>query len=66
MLFFNYNYIWSVSNMWDRPLIFKELTEVYFVNGEKFWTKRDAEIYIAELEMKEIGKRARNTEKKKK
>ena len=52
--------------MWDRPLIFKELTEVYFVNGEKFWTKRDAEIYIAELEMKEIGKRARNTEKKKK
>ena len=52
--------------MWDRPLIFKELTEVYFVNGKKFWTKRDAEIYIAELEMKEIGKRAGNTEKKKK
>ena len=27
---------------WDKPLIFKELTEVYFVNGKKFWTKRDA------------------------
>ena len=43
---------------WDKPLIFKELTEVYFVNGKKFWTKRDAEIYISELEMKEIGRRA--------
>jgi len=51
---------------WDRPLIYKELTEVYFANGKKFWTKRDAEIYIAELEMKEIGKRAGSTEKKKK
>ena len=43
--------------MWDRPLIFKELTEVYIVNHKKFWTKREAEIYIAELEMKEIGRR---------
>ena len=47
---------------WDEPLIFKELTEVYFVNGKKFWTKRDAEIYIAELEMKEIGRRIGNAE----
>ena len=43
---------------WDKPLIFKELTEVYIVNHKRFWTKRDAEIYISELEMKEIGRRA--------
>ncbi len=42
---------------WDKPLIFKELTEVYIVNHKKFWTRREAEIYAAELEMEEIGRR---------
>ena len=41
--------------MWDKPLIFKELAEVYIVNHKKFFTKREAEIYLAELEMEEIG-----------
>ena len=45
---------------WDRPLIFKELTEVYIVNHKKFWTIREAEMYVAELEMKEIGRRSGN------
>ena len=43
--------------MWDKPLIFKELAEVYIVNHKKFFTKREAEIYLAELEMEEIGRR---------
>ena len=43
--------------MWDKPLIFKELAVVYFVNHKKFFTKREAEIYLAELEMEEIGRR---------
>ena len=42
--------------MWDKPLIYKELTEVYIVNHKKFFTKREAEIYIAELHIKEIEK----------
>ena len=41
---------------WDRPLICKELTEVYIVNSKRFWTKREAEVYVAELEVKEIGR----------
>ena len=41
---------------WDRPLIYKELTEVYIVNSKRFWTKREAEVYVAELEVKEIGR----------
>ena len=48
--------------MWNKPLIFKELRQIYIVNHKKFWTKRDAEIYIAELEMKEIGRRIGNAE----
>ena len=48
--------------MWDKPLIFKELTEVYIVNGKKFWTKRGAEVYIAELEVDEIGRRLGDAE----
>ena len=43
--------------MWDKPLIYKELTEVYIVNHKKFLTRREAEIYIAELEVSEIGRR---------
>ena len=43
---------------WDKPLIFKELTEVYIVNSKRFWTKKEAEMYVVELEMKEIGRRA--------
>ena len=43
--------------MWDKPLIFKELTEVYIVNGKRFWTKREAEAYVVELEVNEIGRR---------
>ena len=43
--------------MWDKPLIFKELTEVYIVNGKRFWTKGEAEAYIVELEVNEIGRR---------
>ena len=42
--------------MWDKPLIFKELTEVYIVNHRRFFTKKEAEAYVIELEMKEIGK----------
>ena len=38
---------------WEKPLIFKELTEVYFVNSKKFFTKKEAEAYIVELELKE-------------
>ena len=45
---------------WDKPLIFKELTEVYIVNHKKFWTKREAEIYVAELEMREVARRSVN------
>jgi len=41
---------------WDKPLIYKELTEVYIVNSKRFWTKREAEMYVVELEMKEIGR----------
>ena len=48
--------------MWNKPLIFKELRQIYIVNHKKFWTKIDAEIYIAELEMKEIGRRVGNAE----
>ena len=48
--------------MWDRPLIFKELEQIYIVNHKKFWTKREAEIYIAELEMEEIGRRLGDAE----
>ena len=48
--------------MWDKPLIFKELAEVYIVNHKKFFTKREAEIYLAELEMEEIGRRLVNAE----
>ena len=40
--------------MWDRPLIFKELTEVYIVNHKKFFTKREAEAYLVELEIEEL------------
>ena len=40
--------------MWDKPLIFKELTEVYIVNHRRFFTKKEAEAYVIELEMKEI------------
>ena len=43
--------------MWDKPLIFKELTEVYIVNHRRFFTKKEAEAYVIELEMKEIGRR---------
>ena len=62
MLFFNYNYIWSISYMWDRPLIFKELEQIYIVNHKRFWTKREAEIYIAERERIEIGRRLGDAE----
>ena len=48
--------------MWDRPLIFKEIEQIYIVNHKRFWTKREAEIYIAELEMKEIGRRLGDAE----
>ena len=48
--------------MWDKPLIFKELAEVYIVNSKRFWTKREAEIYIAELEVSEIGRRLGDAE----
>ena len=46
--------------MWDKPLIFKELTEVYIVNHKKFFTKKEAEAYLVELEMKEIERRFRD------
>ena len=39
---------------WDKPLIFKELTEVYIVNRKKFFTKEEAERYVCELELKAI------------
>lgn len=42
----------------DGIRIFKELAFVYIVKGKKFLNKRDAEIYIAELEIKEMGKEA--------
>jgi hypothetical protein len=42
--------------MWDKPLIYKELTEVYIVNHKKFLTRREAELYLAKLEVKEIEK----------
>ena len=42
---------------WDKPLIFKELTEVYIVNRKKFFTKEEAERYVCELEVKEIESR---------
>jgi len=41
---------------WDKPLIFKELTEVYIVNSKRFWTRREAEMYVVGLEMEEIGR----------
>ena len=48
--------------MWNKPLIFTELTVVYIVNHKKFLKKREAEIYLAELEMEEIGRRLGNAE----
>ena len=42
---------------WERPLIYKELTEVYIVNHKKFWTKSEAELYLAELEKKQVYKK---------
>lgn len=41
---------------WDKPLINKELAFVYMVKGKKFLNKRDAEIYVAELEVAEMGR----------
>ena len=41
---------------WEKPLIFKELTEVYIVNHKKFFTKEEAERCVRELEFKEIEK----------
>ena len=43
--------------MWDKPLIYKELEFVYLVNGKKFLSERKAEMYVVELEIKEIEKR---------
>ena len=43
--------------MWDKPLIFKELTEVYIVNHRRFFTKKEAEAYVIELEMEETERR---------
>ena len=40
--------------MHDKPIIYKELAFVYIVNGKKFLNERDAEIYQAELEIREI------------
>ena len=37
-------------DMWDKPLIYKELEFVYLVNGKKFLSERKAEMYIVELE----------------
>ena len=42
---------------WERPLIYKELTEVYIVNHKRFWTKAEAELYLAELEKKQVYKK---------
>ena len=42
--------------MWIKPLIYKELAQIYIVNHKKFLTKIEAEIYIAELHVKEIEK----------
>ena len=41
---------------WDKPLIYKELTEGYIVISKRVWTNREAEVYVAELEVKEIGR----------
>ena len=43
--------------MWDKPLIFKELAVVYFVNHKKFFTKKEAKAYVNELEMEETERR---------
>ena len=43
--------------MLDEPIIFKELAFVYIVNGEKFLSKRKAEIRLAEFKIKEMHKR---------
>lgn len=40
--------------MYNKPIIYKELAFVYIVNGKKFLNERDAEIYQAELEIREI------------
>ena len=40
--------------MWDKPLINKELHFVYIVSGKKFLKKKDAEIYLNQLEIKAI------------
>tara|TARA_R110000824_G_scaffold394282_1_gene593952 strand:+ start:2997 stop:3155 length:159 start_codon:yes stop_codon:yes gene_type:complete len=42
---------------WEKPFIFKELTEVYIVNHKKFFTKEEAECYLRNLELKEIESR---------
>ena len=39
---------------WSKPLIHKEITFVYIVNHKKFLSKEEAEIYIRNLELKEI------------
>ena len=43
--------------MYDKPIIYKELTFIYIVDGKKFLRKIDAINYQAELEVKEIGRR---------
>ena len=48
--------------MWDKPLMFTELAVIYIVNHKKFLTKRKAEIYLAELEIKEIERRLADVE----
>ena len=40
----------------ERPLIYKEITEVYIVNHEKFFTKEEAEAYIEKLKLKSNAK----------
>ena len=50
--------------MYDKPIIYKELAFVYIVNGRRFLKERDAEIYLAELEMREIGRRVSDAKQK--
>ena len=40
--------------MYNKPIIYKELEFVYIINGKKFLKERDAEIYQAELEIREM------------
>ena len=35
---------------WDKPIISKELHFVYIVDGKKFLRKKDAELYVTNLE----------------